>query len=311
MKGQRKSELRSTFVTEILTRPTYAGYVEAPRWKISLRKGHHEPLISLETFTRNQERLAGRAMAPTRKDLNLDFPLRGFVACDDCCQPMTSCWSKGRKQHYAYYLCDTRGCPSKGKSVSKAKIESGAEDILKALQPSSGLVAVAKAMFHDIWQLRLLQAQTTRRLLVAQIKEVDAQIEALLDRIVEASSASVVGAYEKRIEKLEREKLLLAEKAAQSVPPQGRLEEVIEHALAFLANPWDIYEKGSFALKRTVLKLAFVEPLRYSRFEGYRTAETTFPFKVLAGFYNNRGGLVEPSGIEPLTSCMPCRRSPS
>jgi len=22
-------------------------------------------------------------------------------------------------------------------------------------------------------------------------------------------------------------------------------------------------------------------------------------------------GLVEPSGIEPLTSCMPCRRSPS
>ena len=99
------------------------------------------------------------------------------------------------------------------------------------------------------------------------------------------------------IEKLEREKLVLAEKAAQSVPPQGRLEEVIEHALAFLANPWHIYEKGSFALKRTVLKLAFVEPLRYSRFEGYRTAETTFPFKVLAGFYNNGCGLVEPRGL--------------
>ena len=77
-----------------------------------------------------------------------------------------------------------------------------------------------------------------------------ARREALLDRIVEASSASVVGACEKRIEKLEREKLLLVEKAAQSVPPQGRLEEVIEHALAFLANPWSVYEKGSFALKR-------------------------------------------------------------
>ena len=40
--------------------------------------------------------------------------------------------------------------------------------------------------------------------MVGQIKEVDAQIEALHDRIVEASSASVVGAHEKRSEKLER-----------------------------------------------------------------------------------------------------------
>ncbi len=155
------------------------------------------------------------------------------------------------------------------------------------------------------------QAQEGRKLMVGQIKEVDAQIEALLDRIVEASSASVVGAYEKRIEKLEREKLVLAEKASQIVPPQGRLEEVIEHALAFLANPWNIYEKGSFALKRTVLKLAFVEPLRYNRFEGYRTAEITFPFKVLAGFFNSRGGLVEPRRIELLTSSLRTTRSPN
>ena len=54
-----------------------------------------------------------------------------------------------------------------------------------------------------------------------------------IDRIVDASSPSVVAAYEKRIEKLEREKLLLAEKASQCVPPPGRLEEVIEPALAF------------------------------------------------------------------------------
>lgn len=264
VKGKPDGELRSTFVTEILTRPTYAGYVEAPRWKVSLRKGHHEPLISLETHTRIQERLAGRAMAPTRKDIHFDFPLRGFVLCDDCGNPMTSCWSKGNTKHYAYYLCDTPGCASCRKSIPKAKIESGAEDILKGLQPSHGLIAAAKAMFHDIWQLRLSQAQQSKKMLSSQLKDIETQIEGLLDRILESSSASVVGAYEKRVEKLEREKLVLAEKAVQSVPPQGRLEEVIELALTFLANPWNIYEKGSFALKRTVLRLAFVEPLRYN-----------------------------------------------
>ena len=297
MAGKPGEELRITFVTEILTRPTYAGYVEAPRWNISLRKGHHEPLISLETHMRIQDRLAGRPLAPARKDINEDFPLRGFVACDECGQPMTSCWSKGRTQHYAYYFCDTRGCGSKRKSIPQAKIEGGAEEILKALQPTGGLIAVAKTMFRDIWHMRLAQAQEGKAVLTKQVGEIESQIDALLDRIVDASSPSVVAAYEKRIEKLEREKLLLAEKAAQCVPPPGRLEEVIEPALAFLSNPWNIYKKGSFALKRTVLRLAFVEPLRYDRSEGYRTAKITFPFKVLADFFDARCGLVEPRSV--------------
>lgn len=89
-------------------------------------------------------------------------------------------------------------------------------------------------------------------------------------------------AYQARVEKLEREKLLLAERADTIIPPTRCLDEVIEHAMAFPASPWDIYEKGSYSLKRTVLKPAFVEPLWYSRLEGYRTAETAFPFTVLA-----------------------------
>jgi len=299
VRGRANGELRQTFVTEILTRPTYAGYVEARRWNISLRKGHHEPLISLKTHTRIQELLAGRARAPNRQDINVDFPLRGFVLCDDCGRPMTACWSKGRRKHYAYYLCDTRNCPSKRKSIPQAKIEVGAEDILKALQPSHGLVAVARAMLKDIWQMRLAQAQESKKVLGTQIREITAQIEALLDRIVETPSASVVGAYEKRIEKLERDKLLRAEEAARITPQQTRPDEIIEHALTFLANPWNLYENGSFSLRRTVLKLAFAEPLRYNRFEGYRTAETAFPFRLLGDLKNEKCGLVRPQGLEP------------
>ena len=138
-----------------------------------------------------------------------------------------------------------------------------------------------------------------------------ARIEALLDRIVDASSSSVIQAYEKRIDKLEREKIKLSEQAAMKVPPKGRLEEFIEHGLTFLGNPWKLYENGGFAFKRTVLKLAFAEPLRYSCDNGYRTAKATFPFEVLADISTQKCGMVEPRGIEPLTSCMPCKRSSS
>ncbi len=55
-------------------------------------------------------------------------------------------------------------------------------------------------------------------------------------------------------------------------------------------------------MQQTVLRLTFAEPLRYSRNEGYRTAEITFPFKVLAEFSTPKCGMVEPRGVEPLTS---------
>jgi len=89
----------------------------------------------------------------------------------------------------------------------------------------------------------------------------------------EADNASVFRAYEGKIAKLEREKLLLTEKAAQIVPPKGRLEAFLDHALTFLGNPRKLYENGGFAFDRTVLKPAFAEPLRYSRDNGYRTAK--------------------------------------
>ncbi len=308
---KENGEIRWQKIDDILNRVTYAGYVEAPKWNVSLRKGHHEPLISFETFERIQERMKGQAKAPARKDISEDFPLRGFVLCDDCGEPMTACWSKGRNKLYPYYLCDTRGCDSNRKSVPRAQIEEGFADILRRLQPTGQMLKLAKAMFRDAWNLRLSEAEREKESLAAKIADTEKQIESLLDRIVDASSPSVINAYEARITKLENEKFRLSEKAAAIVPPKDRREEFIEPALRFLTNPWNLYEKGSLTLKKAVLRLAFEEPLRYSRENGYRTAKTTFPFKVLADLYNPKSEMVEPRGVEPLTSAVRLLRSPN
>ncbi len=277
-------EIRAWKVTKMLKRSTYAGYVEAPKWKVSLRKGHHEPLISYEAYNQIQQNLVRGARPAARKDYNSDFPLRGFVLCDDCAKPMTAAWSRGCRQRYAYYLCDTRGCPSKRKSIPRAKIEDGFADILQKLQPTAQLFSLAKAMFTDAWKLRFAQAEKEKAEVLRQLKDVDNQIENLVDRIVGASSSTLVSAFEVRIEKLEREKILLSERAEKSLPPKGRFEEFIELSLLFLSNPWNIYQNDSYTLKQTVLRLAFAEPPRYARKTGYRTTNTSLPFKVLEGF---------------------------
>ncbi|MEO0637776.1 MAG: hypothetical protein AAFY73_14140, partial [Pseudomonadota bacterium] len=114
-------------------------------------------------------------------------------------------------------------------------------------------------------------------------------------------SKTLLAAYEAKVEKLELEKQKTEEMAAKPLPTRDTFEDFIEPALKFLVNPWNIYKKGDLALKRTVLKLAFTEPLRYNREKGYRTAKTTLPFKALAEILTPKCGLVGPEGLEPPT----------
>ena len=107
-----------------------------------------------------------------------------------------------------------------------------------------------------------------------------------------ASNASVVNAYETRIDKLERQKIVLQERLDKSIPPKGRLEDCIELALGFLSNPWNIYKNGDFVMRQTVLRLAFAEPLKYSQNGVYGTPELSFPFKFLGGFLGQKSEMV-------------------
>lgn len=289
-------EIRNQRIYDMLTRMVYTGYVEAPNWGVGLRAGKHEGLISLETFEKIQARLKGTAKAPARKDINADFPLRGFILCDDCNKPLTACWSQGKHRKYAYYLCATKGCASYRKSIKRDELEREFETVLQKLQPAESLFGVARAMFRDAWDMRLAQAGQVLKTLKANVAKLESQIDGLLDRIVETSNASVVSAYEKKIAKLEREKALAVEKLVASGKPRRTLEESFEHALQFLSSPWSIWNNSDLLGKRTVLRLAFLEPLAFSRKEGLRTPNLAFPFKALGRIYSGNCEMARRTG---------------
>lgn len=276
---------------------------------VSLRKGKHEGLISFETFEKIQNRLTSTAKAPARKDINADFPLRGFILCDDCCKPMTACWSQGKNQKYPYYLCATRGCESYRKSIKRDELEAAFKDVLMRLEPSKGLFQIAKAMFKDAWDMRLAQASHAAKSLKLNVTKIEKQIDVLLDRIVDSGNGSVVAAYEKRISKLEREKALTEEKLASNGKPRRTWEESFEHALRFLSSPWDIWKNSDLVGKKTVLRLAFMEPLAYRRNEGLRTPNFAVPFKALGDICSGKSEMVHPTGFEPVTSAFGGQRS--
>ncbi|MBT3043385.1 MAG: recombinase family protein [Candidatus Thiodiazotropha sp. (ex Codakia orbicularis)] len=297
----RKGKLHPQRVLNLLTRVFYAGYVESEDWGVSLRPGRHEGLISLETYKKIQERLNGNAKAPARKDINQDFPLRGFVTCGECGHTLTACWSKGRSAHHPYYMCFQKGCSSYRKSIRRDVIEGEFEQFLLSLRPSQELFDLALSMFKDLWNYRLEFQKTHSKSLELEISKTERKIEQVLDRIVDAESNAVVSAYEKRIGELQLEKQVMQEKISQCGRPLRDFDETFRTAMAFLANPHEIWASGRMEDRHAVLKLTFADRLAYVRGEGFRTPETTLPFKALAGFSGGENKMARPEGFEPPT----------
>ena len=278
-------QIRQQKVSDILNRVVYAGYIEHEPWGISRRKGHHEPLVSLETFEKVQDRKNETAVAPKRKDIHEDFPLRGAIVCACCQRPMTACWSKSPTgKRYPYFWCQTRDCTEYRKSIRGEKIDAGFEEIMRGMAPSRSLLDLALAMLKNAWQQRADQAENAKSILKRQIAEMDKQQDAFIERMVDTTNPKVLAAFEAKISKLEDDKLLLSDKLTQNTQPKSTKGEIFELLREFLSSPWNLYQNASISTRKTILNTAFKAPLAYDRQNGFRTPQTSVIFEFLADF---------------------------
>lgn len=233
------------------------------------------------------------------------FGLRGFIACGDCGGPLSACWSKGKAKRPSYYLCPKVGCPSYRKSIRRADVEGEFEGLLQKLQPSPGLFKLTRAMFEDAWEQRAAHTASLVAAATKQVREIDKQIDGLVNRILEATSPRVITAYQKRVSALEAERLAAQERVASIAPSRDTFEQKFELAMGFLSSPWNIWVNGSLRLRRTVLRSAFTERLVYCRKSGLRTPALSIPFCAISDRWGDSletdSSMARPAGLEPAT----------
>ncbi len=297
----KSGEVHYQRIQNMLTQVLYAGYINVKKWNISMHPAKHEPLISFATYQAIQERMSGQAKAPARADISDDFPLRGFITCHCCGEPMTACWSKGRTARYPYYYCFTKGCDEFRKSIRKEQVEAEFEELLLELKPSQELFFTAMDMFRDLWNDRQNQNKDDALLLKNELSKIDVRVEQFLDRIVETENLSVISAYEQKIEKLEGQKIILQEKIQNCGRPLADFDETFRTAMEFLSNPHRLWTSDSLEDKRLVCRLVFSEKLPYQRNEGFRTARTALPVTVLQQLKGGEYEMARPAGFEPAT----------
>ena len=227
--------------------------------------------------------MAGRASVPARKNLNLDFPLRGAIHCT-CGRPLMGGWSTSRSgQRHPYYLYQNKGaCVNYGKSIRRDVIEGEFENLLGDMRPSKPVLAVMHDMLRDIWDSHSATAKEAAALLQADLKRIERETSQFLDRIVQTNTPAVISAYEERIRGLEEEKLVVRERIANCGRTLPSFDAQFRTAMEYLGNPQKLWLSDRYEDKRAVLKMTFADRLTYARGEGFRTTLTASPFRILS-----------------------------
>lgn len=285
-------------VKRLLIRLLYTGYISYPKWKIPLVKGHHEALISMETFKNIQERLNKKERLPNRKDINTLFPLRGFVLCGFCGKPFTASLSKGRSSKYPYYRCKSKDCRLVGKSIRKSDLEAEFEKLIRKAKPKPELLKLAQAIVLDVWNKKMDIVLTSTKQTKARIKIIGEEIDNLLSRIGKSKNESIISIYEKKITNLQIEKDNL-EKNVLTSTEQFNFETALKKVIAFLRDPLENWQNGDLQQKRMVIKLVFTEKIRFNSQTGFETVNYSLPFELFRHSKLNKESLVEMAGVEP------------
>ncbi|MDD5103924.1 MAG: recombinase family protein [Candidatus Peribacteraceae bacterium] len=286
-------------IKRLITRVLYAGYVEYPKWGIALRKGHHQPLIDMETYERIQERLSGRRKPRIRKDIHDDFPLRGFVLCAGCERPFTASWSKGRNKRFGYYRCITQGCPCQDKSVRMEKMTKEFEALLKPLNPRPNILKVLTHEMMVHWESNIIDVDAINKRRAEKQKDVENDIKFFTDRLKETRTPALVHVYEEKILELDAERTRLGEKVMPKKKPDFDFGTALNGAMAFISEPYTMWKTGDLSQRRLVLRMVFEEPLVYDMATGFGTAKFSLPINLACIMELDALEVVEMPGIEP------------
>lgn len=314
----KNGEVNLQRIRGFLSRVFYAGYIDLPKWDIQMVQGQHEPLISLETHQNIQQKLNGKVppQMPVRKNISEDFPLRGFVTCGCCNEPLTANWSKSRSgKRHPYYICRTKGCDLYGKSIRRDLVEGEFKELLQSTTPVPEIFTLAKEMLSDRWEYLKAQAGENKRILKQQQRDIEKKIASLIERVVDTSNQSLISAYEQKIEALEMDKRVVQEKLLQPNEPKDTFEDTFRTAIEFWQNPYKLWDTGVFDDRLTVLKLAFKEKLQYTKGKGFRTTPNLAiadPLRLCWQLGGNNAGnyeMAHPRGFEPLASAFGGQRS--
>jgi site-specific DNA recombinase len=299
LRTRKGLRLSSQALSDMLENRLYIGLLDVPEYNINGTRGDFVPLVQESTFYRVQAVLAGRVpVNAPRPRSRADFPLRGFVRCSACGRGLSGSWSKGRARHYAYYHCRP-GC--RAVNVSKARLEELFVQELAHFQPTTGYMRLLKESVLHVWRERKSSVEAD----LADAEHRAKVIQQRLDRLDEAflfARSIDIDSYDRQRDKLREALTLLSIDRHASQVEELDVEGVLAFAERVLPRAADLWIQAALDQRQRLQQLFFPEGIPFSGKSFDRTAVTACAFRYLKPIAEQEKGLVDQTGIEPVTS---------
>ncbi len=285
-------------------------YVGRVHWRDQTFPGLHEPLIEQATFDQAQAlwKERGESLA-MRAASRADFLLTGLMRCGRCRRAYVGMSAKGNGGTYHYYACSGRqklgrkSCD--GERIPREKLEAAVLSQLRTLYRDGGLI-------REAIESAAASSETDRTALTEQRASLGKEIsraERAIDRYHEAFEGDLnPSRFKERITALDtrlgaprdQDQVLAQDLAADAsaVPDTTALRAVADNLDQLIAR--DQPERAKALLATLIVELRV-----NSRSEILPTYQVGVPVVCAPN------SSVEPTGIEPVTSCLQSRRSPS
>jgi site-specific DNA recombinase len=296
-------------VLDLLRRRTYIGEVS---FRGEWRAGTHEPIIDRELFDAAQAILDGRAASPAvRRSNPADYLFSTLsIVCDRCGHPMVGASAHGRSgKRYPYYTCSTRarrgptGCDQE--RLPKDELEEAILADMAGVYADTSLVAAAL----DEAQAEARARDTERTAERRRLETHAAQLRRKLDRYVAGFEAGELRAsfLQSHADALQTELEAVEIALAQEPPVEAPTDQVDVGLVSWALSEalGGVLAARSPRVTRELLRV-LIKEIRVVSPQDIRPVYRVPPSEVRI-----LEDLVELQGLEPWTSCMPCRRSSS
>ncbi len=332
-KGQSQSEVRAEVnrkgipiqrsrFSEMLRNPMYMGMIEVPAQDnepYMLIKGQHEALVSEEVFYQVQQVLTGnfprKRLSVSR--INEFLPLRGILKCTGCSGKLTGSRSRSRngKQHAYYHYNHCRNERYRAELANATVTE-----IMNSLTLDSDAEVILQQLFVQLFNGNSDQRKRIERELKEEIQRQNTRIQTLQDNLADG----VIGGDDYR--EMRTRYVSLRDEATRKLSELSsdvsEKKELIEKAVGIMNSLGDLFENENAETRSKLLGSIFPDMIEFDGEECRTTSinsalllclaidadsspnkNRTLPDKLVVS------GRVENTGVEPVTSCLPGKRS--
>ena len=245
----------------------YVGYFSHNFLNGEIVKGPHEPLVSLENFTKINGMLEKAHNSGYEVKLDKEYaPLLGTIKCPHCGGNLTASVSTKMRKKYGkeigYYVCSHKNCKC---NASTKKVNERFEEYLNNIKLSEAITELLKAQLKKSFLILNKNRAEEIKAIKTNLKNKENEIEQIEYNLATATNTKSREICEKQLEKKEAERDEIIRQLEDRDNGILNLDSYINLGLNMKDNILKLWQIANLGNKKRIQNLTFPNGLIYNK----------------------------------------------